>query len=569
MWVKRVSNAIFIFACLACVILFTAWWWFIHTQYDTLLNSILNEIGRKDLKKIITEQFFPLHKYELIKKWSYILPLLCLGFPIILFLKKKSIKLKIENSIIFFQKIISNFYKTISSTDKRVKIVFCLILLFVFIRSLVYVFHYEIIYDEAWNYNYFLNKNPLYSLVAYNNYPLHNIVTGFFVKIFGGSLWVLRLPSILISILLVIYIFFMAKKIFNNDWIALLCCTALCMLPVFTFYSFLSRGVLYEVFFASIVTYFLYDIVQNKKTSNQKLLFVAFVNALGMMAMLSHLYFIFLSSFTLLLFYFFQKNVSLKNILHYSIYSILISGFFLLPMYLFTGFSLGVNAALAKGSSYLALHYLPFHCYSDINGGFVYSFYFLIIACIYAIYIYRKSVEVFLYIYALILVISPLLIYLITSIFPPERAMAFQIIGVIIVIGFVYKRLAIYIKNKYFNYAFFLLFIIFFSYKSHTHPYITWSKKLDIEVKNVAEILLKKNANSLYSETSHFKYFIPGIIYYFNLQDKKIDIQTADTASTRYLKHRDINTKFVVSDTIYHNAMALFISGECKLFYIE
>lgn len=569
MWLKMASNVLFIFACIACVTLFIVWWWFIHTQYDPLLDSILNEIGRNDLKKIITEQFFPLHKYELIKKWSYIIPLISLGLLAFLFWKKKSIKIIVENSILVFQNNISNFKKTFSSTDKSVKIIFCFLLLLVFTRSIYYTFHYEIIYDEAWNYNYFLNKNPLYSLVAYNNYPLHNIITGIFVKIFGNSLWVLRLPSALMSILLAIYFFYMTKKIFYNDWIALLCSTFLCILPVFTFYSFLSRGVIFEVFFASIVTHFLHDLAKKDRLSHQKLLLVSLVNAFGMMAMLSHLYFIFLSTFSLLIFYFFQKTISIKKIFLYIIYSILLSGLLLFPMYVSTGFSLGINAAIARGSSYLALHHLPFQCYSDLNGASIYSFYFLIPACVYAIYNFRKSVYVFIYIHALVLIISPLLINAITGIFPPERAMAFQIIGTIIVIGFILKKLAFYFRNIYFNSAFFLLIVIMLSFKSYNHPYITWNKKLDIEVKNVAEILLSKNANSLYSESIQFKYFLPGIIYYYNLKGKKIDIHTADIASTRYLKERDKNTRFVVSDTIYHNAKALFISDECKLFYIE
>lgn len=569
MWAKKISTAILIFACVTCAFILITWWWFIHTQYDILLNSILNDMGRMDLKKIITEKYFPLHKYELIKKGSYILPVICLGFPFYLFWKIKSVRRLVENSIVVFQIFFSNVKNTFSSTHKRVKIMFCLLLLFVFTRGIYYTLSYEIIYDEAWNYNYFLSKNPLYSLIAYNNYPLHNIITGIFVKIFGSSLWVLRLPSILMSLLLATTTFFIAKKIFCNDWIALLCSTLLGMLPVFTFYSFLSRGVLFEVFFASIVTYFLFNITRNKKPSHQKLLFIAFLNACGMMAMLSHIYFIFLTTFALFLFSFFQKKIRIKTIFFYNIYSIIFIALFFLPMILTTGFSLGINAAVAKGNSYLALHHLPFHCYSDLNGASVYSFYFLILVCVYAIFIYRKSVDVFLYILALVIITSPLLINIFTGIFPPERAMAFQIIGVVIIIGFIIKRYSFYIKNTYFNYAFYLIMVVFLSIKLQNHPYINWSKKLDIEVKSVAEILLKYNANSIYSESSQFKYFFPGIIYYYNLQGKKIDIYTSDMASVRYLKERDNNTRFVVSDTIYQNAKALFISDECKLFFIE
>ncbi|KXK43870.1 MAG: hypothetical protein UZ11_BCD004000430 [Bacteroidetes bacterium OLB11] len=79
-------------------------------------------------------------------------------------------------------------------------------------RSFYFANSYYIQYDEAWNYNYFLAHNPVYTIFAYNNYPLHNLVSSFFLTFLPANTVVLRLPSILIGIFSCLFVFAIIQK---------------------------------------------------------------------------------------------------------------------------------------------------------------------------------------------------------------------------------------------------------------------------------------------------------------------------------------------------------------------
>ncbi|MBK8144082.1 MAG: hypothetical protein IPK62_03275 [Bacteroidetes bacterium] len=344
----------------------------------------------------------------------------------------------------------------------------------------------------------------------------------------------MRLPSIIAGILTCLLVFVTIKKLFHNEWLALCSMLLFACLPISVFYMLYARGVLFEMFFSLLICYFLFTRAPGKLTMRQ-IIFLAMLNALATYSMLSHVYFIGLSALFLLIYKLMYGPRQIKELIWYLVLSIGFSLLLLLPMAFGTGLSSGLQASVGN-ASYLVLHMLPYHCYSDFMTGAWFLFYLLIASNVLLLFRRASSNRSILILANLVLLASPWIIRLATGIFPPERGLAFLCI---IPISSFAMLLEVSRIRKDFLLMGTLLIISVLSYVTYYHTKLNWSKELDAQVCKLARTLLSKEDVSIYSSTSKFNYFVPGVQYYYSLSGRPFNYSTNDTGSSRYRLDED------------------------------
>ncbi len=189
--------------------------------YPALIDSILSAIQRPDLHNELQNQFFPETKFNFLKQLLPWLSGCALVLLTLAIFKRKWVLSRVESIFKLVKYFFKGCYQEIRNAQKPVKWSLLLLLLLVLLRSIWMAHHFYLQYDEAWNYNYFLHQHFLLSAVAYNNYPLHNLITGFCLEFLPNNPFSLRLPVILFGILSALSVFITTRKIFGKVYIAL------------------------------------------------------------------------------------------------------------------------------------------------------------------------------------------------------------------------------------------------------------------------------------------------------------------------------------------------------------
>ncbi len=560
----KITSRVIFFSALFLSLLFPVLSIIVYheVKYDWLIAYILHEISRYDLYEIITKTYFPVEKFLLLKSVLYCISVITSAVFILLIRYRKKALHFIQYNIELLFASFTRFSNGLTQNSRPVNILLILSMLVILARSIYYTNAFYIQYDEAWNYNYFLHKNIFYSFFAYNNYPLHNIISWFFVKLLGTSAFVLRLPSVISGLFTCALIFTVIKKIFRNEWIALSAMLLFSCLPVSVFYMLYARGVMFEMFFSILICYLLSQSLK-EKVPLHKIIFLSLLNALGTFSMLSHAYFIVLTSLAASVYLLFQKEKQIRFIILYPLLSISFSVILLAPMILGTGISPGVDAGVAD-ANYLVLHYLPFHCYSDFMAGSWFVFY--ILAALNIVFILKPKEDLFLSVMSLIFILSPFIIRYTTGIFPPERALAFLTVSTVLTFAMTVRHFSI----KYYSHLSFTLITLFvLNYSVYNHPKLNWSKQLDKEVYKLADILKRYRVKSVYSENSRFSYYVPGIQYYYYTDKKEIIYTTSIKGSTRYHKEGDINTDCVIKNNILPGKIPIYDFDSIYAYYLR
>lgn len=551
MRLKIWTNLIFYVLAFVLIALALVCFVFYKVHYDTLIDYVLQQIDRTDLKNIITQKYFTLTKFELLQSISFLVSgLSCILFWA-LFKYRLHFKNHVEKGLLAIFTLNNHFWKSVVQNSRSVNALLALSIILILARSIYYATYFYLQYDEAWNYNYFLQHNILYTCFAYNNYPLHNIITWCFVHIFSSSALILRAPSILIGLLNCLLVFVVTKKMFESEWIALANMLLFACLPISVFYMMYSRGVILEMFFSLLIFYLLFSYIKGG-ISIKKIIFLAILNALGTYSMLSHVYFIACSIAIIFCYQLLQKEKQFKLLIFYPILSILFSALLLLPMMVGTGISLGLSAATGQSNN-LTLHMRPFHCYSDVISGWWFMFYFFIALNFIILFIRRFSNMNFLILTNLILLIAPILIKLATGIFPPERSLAFLYLIPIFSFALLLRYLPF---QKIFLTLTTLVVIICLSYITFYHKKLNWSKELDKQVCKLSQVLISEKVNSIHSTTPRFNYFVPGLQYYFYKNKQVLSFTSTDSRSTRHDESAKADCK--VTDIFTGNEHLMF-----------
>jgi hypothetical protein len=78
------------------------------------------------------------------------------------------------------------------------------------------------------------------------------------------------------------------------------------------------------------------------------------------------------------------------------------------------------------------------------------------------------------------------------------------------------------------------MLMMIFSYRSHTHPFLNWSKQLDKQVRQTSQVMASYKIYEAYNDSRDFDYFIPGIEYYYRQQKGMIKFLSSSSKSTRF-----------------------------------
>jgi len=503
-----------------------------QSSYTQFLHQILQAIDRPDLNNLIREQYFPEAKYHGLQVGCSIVLLLCALLYILMLYAHRRVTKSIHQLLCFGAEKKRQLISLWQSTTLRARILFLLILVAILIRSLYYVFYFPIQYDEAWNANLFLRKSWYYSLSAYNNYPLHNLCTWLFVQGFGDSVFVLRLPSVLAGLSVCMLIGLGIYAITRRENLALVGILLFACMPVSVFYMMYSRGVMFELGFALLSFLMLHRFTQ-QGINHKKIFLLAFVQALGVLSMLSHIYFCMALSVALLIWVLSQR-LSLRFFFSFLIEMFLLCVLFLLPMLLGTGIRPGWQAAVSPHTISIVSWWTfikETSSFVSASSWFLPISFLLLPIVLYVTYIKQK---VGLCISILLLSMMALLFVIpaSTHVLPPPR-----VFGCMVLIPwFVYLLFFAWIESKsLWGFGLSLAVCISgLSYQSHTHPFLNWSYQLDKQVAVVADKMGKAKIHTVYNDCRSFDYFIPGISYYAYRLHEDIHFASSAPNSTRY-----------------------------------
>lgn len=526
-----------LFVCSACMVFI-----FHLFTYEHFVTAVLQGMNRADLEPVVRTRYFSFEKFSLLKNISLLLSPLSVGLLITFVRYRRSVNDYLnKNSQVVWQLFIKAWR---SLTDNTLATRICLIamLLIILIRSIFYAGTFYIQHDEAWNYTFFLQHNALYSLFVYNNYPLHNLVSEVFLALLPDNTFTLRLPSIIVGLMCCLLVFISFKHLTGSELVGLCTMALFASLPITVFYMLYARGVIMEIFFAILIIFLLWH-YERKGFSLNKMLLLSLLNALGVLAMITHLYFIAFSAISFGLTVFINRSIKWKSLVQYTFISSGLGLLVLLPMAAGSGLSPAINAGKAN-SNYLVLHGLPYHCYADFSTGHIFGFYVLIVLNI--VLLFRKTAvnSRLLIINNFVLLMAPILAGLVTNAWLPERALAFLCIPALTTFALLSSWL---IDKKTLIILMSIVLCVALNIKVYDHSKLNWSKEKDRAVYRLATILQKNNMHGIYDESRQFAYFIAGIQYYFAIQHQTIRYHTTDPASNRYTAVRPADADCLVS----------------------
>ena len=521
--------------------------YFFSHSYASFIQALLASIQRPDLETVIRTHYFSLEKFNRMRWCLVISVVISTAILLALYRYKKEYNHLIDRIIRSLSNYLNSIQRILLSFSKTGRIALALLLFILLCRSIYMATTFYIQYDEAWNYNLFLDKQLFYSIGAYNNYPLHNIVSWCLVHLLGSSVVVLRLTSILSGLFCTFVVALFVQHFVKNEKLALLAAALFCCLPVSLFYMLYARGVLLEMAVALLVSFLILH-YSNIGFTLKRVLFVSVLNAIGTYSMLSHPYFI-VGSFAALLLYsllYEQKNCLL--VLAYGFFSLLFSGSMLIPMMLGTGLS----PVIAVLSHHQAIQLNDIIRYvervSFFITGFSTSFYFLFVFSIgLLVYIFRKNnLLCLLSLFNCSWLLLPVFIPLLTNVYPPERALSFLVLVPLnsAVLFFYYLDKMHLVRFMVYPLSLFSLWV--FSYNTYTHPFLNWSRELDKQVMDVAMVLKQNHITRVYNDSREFDYFIPGIEFYFKQHHRPIEFSSSSISSTRYASTIDATIQCVV-----------------------
>lgn len=518
-----------------CIIIITAW--FSRTSYTSLISFVTQQLNRPDLKPLIVNSLFTLEKYELLFNYHW------LSYPIIIIISSWLLfKIKwIYNNILLVFLLINrtffHFYFLLKNLFTWQKLI-----LTVVVGSYIAVILSNqtikpISYDEAWSYNYYINKPFYFPLILFNTYPLFNIICHFFTFLPFNAITNIRLPSLVFSALTISVFFYSLHKKFGY-FLALIGVLMLGASPLFYIYSTLSRGITLALFFSVIVFHVTYEI--NKGNTFYKRYYILFIvtNMLGIASMPTFIVLTISSIFYLICYKYKQKEFLVTLI---KSFLLIVAGSFILyfPVLL----SLGTD--LFKHNE----HYLiNFHSIINklmdvllnLSKLFFISEYILIIVIplsILLLLVPQLPAQKKLLRYSIFVVAFTLIARAATGNILPERAISFLIFSFIVILVILVSWLFKLYTNRV-KISFLVLFSMVFSLAILHNQKKLFSPPEDADAEIIGELLLQNNVRTVYINEEDFWYRVPMIEFYYAEKNQQITIETSAKSSTR---HRDFN----------------------------
>ena len=518
-------------------------------DYNQLSHFFLKLADKTDWKtyfqtKIMTQQVFLSIR---------ILSIFCLcGYIVFLykfFNKAKTAANILKTDFMFYRHEILKIFETLTLSEK-------LLLLGVFLlfisRAIFHIHNYELQYDEAWTYLHFSSKGILISMLSpNNNHVLYTIFSAAFDCLSFPPKLAVRLPAFISGLAALLVFFLFVKRVFGN-YTAFIALIMSALSGSFYFFSILGRGYGLMLFFVILSMVAWYGLLfGNEKHRGIFLRLYVFCTVLGLYSSFAFIYICALN--IPLLFISLPKNkVVFKPFIVANLTAFIIVTILYLPMILGGGITVLSSAADvafidSRGNFWLYLNRLADWLILG-NGAALFwlipTFTILFFASIFILFKTEIKKQKLLYI-SLINWIAPFLLFMITSIEVPFRVWSYVQLFFFIIAAAILTKL---FKNRIIPYFVSISIAIFTFYTSENHYFMNWSANLDRDSKKIAELIMQKT-DSLNNVYCFSRYDKPLLEYYFQINEKKVNIYMPFIESHNYRPFSETVYDAVLLDT--------------------
>jgi hypothetical protein len=420
-----------------------------YLTYDELVNVILKSLRMQDKTTQFKASFFTPDKFIFLK-----------GLLLLMTLFLFYLITRVKTEIIFSAG--GNIYKGFAGIWSKIKELICglslvqkisLSLVFIVIVALriFYWYKFPLFTDEAFSYVYFVSRGFLVSASYYpgpNNHVFYSELCTFTDLFFDDPLWIMRLPSFLISLALSFLLFVTVKK-YHGFLIALFTLVVFSFSDNVNFYSIQGRGYILLTFFAFISAL---SLVKYLFGERKVYLFVFIVSSvLGFYTIPVFLYpFLSLALFTLIVLI---KYKRLNRLVHFFfIFSGIgfLSGLFYLPVLLFNNINtITGNTWVLPSRSFLPELVPYIFKVNDYLWNINFGIYLTIVVLAGSLFFLVKSRKVNESLFGLLWLVLPLIAICIQKVIPFERIGLYMFVLLAFVLSyFLMQLLSVFVKNN-------------------------------------------------------------------------------------------------------------------------
>jgi hypothetical protein len=532
----RKTDIIYIsFVLLTASLLLAFAIFFLQFKYDSLISWTVSVFHKNGLESFLRAQAFPFQKFRFLQKFCYaMLIFIPVGVFILLNYKNKIggwLRFTLQSIFLNLCSLIA-VYQSNSKTENRI---LGITMILIAGRSLFYITHWDLQYDEMWSYNYFTAQPFYYTFFMYNNYPLYELSTALFKALPFAMKINLRLPSLLSGLITCLILYGCLKAYFRNTFSAFAGLVCFAFFPIVNCYMLYGRGVMPEILFASISFFsILFWIREPERTDRLVIFSLATIG--GLFAMPTHIYYwLLLIALTGII------NPDKKQLINFwyaNAAAAIGCALCYLPMALGSGFHFITDLLKQRDSVGIILGHLPIDIgrVSFFIFGTQYGIYFTMAIAIFLVVTCKnKKLMRFPVWFVLGLLILPFMSLLVQRFYIPPRAFGFISLILPILAAVLFHKFNYRISKTSFSVINVCLGIAGLLI-SHFHDSINWSKISDRKAKEVSEILLENNVVSCYDNSglSAFPYNYPAVEYYYRQEHKNILFTLNTTGSIRY-----------------------------------
>ena len=134
-------------------------------------------------------------------------------------------------------------------------------------------------YDEAYTYLAFIRGSLLQTAMDYhlpNNHIFLSLILNLVFHSFGGDLWVLRMPTLIVGVLMIPATYALGKRLYNPAT-GILAAIAVALFPALIHFAAIFRGYIFVAFFTLVVFILGDDLRRKKKRFGWLALIIVFI----------------------------------------------------------------------------------------------------------------------------------------------------------------------------------------------------------------------------------------------------------------------------------------------------
>lgn len=545
----KAEISIIIIALVICSAVAGGGVWFSLHDYSDIIDLIVQLLHRPDLKQLLTGQLFTAESYQTVYYLHWLIYPLDLSF----FLMVVKYRAKLSVKLFFVLASCKSYLKSLlyftQHLDKTKKGVLYSFAVFYLVISFYKISVRDIGYDEAWNYNYFINTPAWFPFVLFNTYPLYHFTAHFFDYLPFDHVVNIRLPAVLAGLFLCWLLFFVLGKYFSKISFYLTFLFAVTSY-VFVAFSCIAKGVAFSLPLTLIMFYCAFKITDTENNNKRLYLLYVIAGILNIAALPTS--FIFCMGALFFSFLHYNRSKNIRKALHFVIANIAVIGIasFFYMTTIINPTSAKVffkTSAIADTNTFIPVTGQAITFFQK-TGCFLFSNDFAtaflsLIAVLLLLLAISKTYRAML-LFCLICIILSFIIDIYSNGVLPDRAFAFLFVPYLVVAGIgmewlFTRRVPGLIKYAFTAIAFgYLMATGFSNNRSFVNPPV-----YEQESKKVSMILLEHHVTTSYIQSHAFFIHYPMVLYYYTINNKEWKMNTWEENSTRY-KAFDIADKY-------------------------